>query len=174
MLRLKRLSKPIGLKEIMKQVEYKIHSDKYGEIVTLLDEETLNLIKTEKYTLRVKYDKTINNFYVYTGRMKNKKWEVKALHRIITDCPKGLVVDHINRNPLDNRLSNLRICTVKENNNNRKVRNDNKVGYSGISYNSKQNIYIVRITEGSKRKYIGRYNTKEEAINALKVVMSNA
>ena len=51
--------------------------------------------------------------------MKNKKWEVKALHRIITDCPKGLVVDHINRNPLDNRLSNLRICTVKENNNNR-------------------------------------------------------
>ena len=47
----------------MKQVEYKIHSDKYGEIVTLLDEETLNLIKTEKYTLRVKYDKTINNFY---------------------------------------------------------------------------------------------------------------
>ena len=158
----------------MPHYEYKIHSEKYGEIVTLLDYETLKLIETEKYRLRVKYDKTINNFYVYTGRMKNKKWEVKALHRIITDCPKELVVDHINRNPLDNRLSNLRICTVKENNNNRKIRSDNKVGYSGISYNSKQNAYVVRITENSKRRYVGKYNTKEEAIKALKVVMTNA
>ena len=42
------------------------------------------------------------------------------LHRFVTDCPKGLVVDHINHDKKDNRICNLRVCTQKENCQNRK------------------------------------------------------
>lgn len=49
-------------------------------------------------------------------RQRKKQW----MHRIIMNCPRGLLVDHINGNGLDNRKENLRIVTVTVNNNNAK------------------------------------------------------
>lgn len=154
-------------------IKAEINSPKYGKIYTTMDIDNIWVLC--KYKLRVKYDKTIKNFYVYTGHMEDGKWVINALHRVITKCPKGLQVDHIDRNPLNNTKSNLRICNSKINNNNRKVRADNKVGVSGISYNSKTKKYTLRITNNDgSRKYIGSYNTKIEALDAHKEVIANA
>ena len=134
---------------------YEINSKKYGKIDVLLDDEDYDyFIKRKK--LRVKYDKTINGFYVYQGLI--------AVHRIITSCPKGMCVDHINRNPLDNRKCNLRVCTQQENNNNRKIRCTNKTGYPGIHIDKHTGKYITRIIINRHRYYIGKYDTLEEAV----------
>lgn len=44
-----------------------------------------------------------------------KKKKAISMHRQLTNCPEGLVVDHINRNRVDNRLENLEIVTQEEN-----------------------------------------------------------
>lgn len=36
------------------------------------------------------------------------------LHRFLTDCPEGMIVEHLNGKNYDNRYSNLRVCTYKE------------------------------------------------------------
>lgn len=147
--------------------EYVINSQKYGKQVVLLDDEDYDFVITNNIRLRLKYDKTINGFYCYSG--------IQALHRILTDCPKGLVVDHINRNPLDNRRCNLRVCTQQVNNNNRKVRCTNKVGVTGISFVAKYGYYTVRKQlPNGKRKYLGKAKTAEEAIKILKGGDANA
>ena len=52
------------------------------------------------------------------------------------NASKGVQVDHINGDPLDNRKENLRICMHSENCRNRKVRSDSRSGYKGVQIKS--------------------------------------
>ncbi len=47
-------------------------------------------------------------------------------------APHGVEVDHINRNPLDNRKENLRLCTPSQNIGNQKLRASNRSGFKGV------------------------------------------
>ncbi|TXH58878.1 MAG: HNH endonuclease [Desulfurellales bacterium] len=78
------------------------------------------------------------------------------MHRLILGAPDGMVVDHINRNSLDNRRSNLRIATRTEN-----LRNGRSP--SGWRYPKG-----VRLIEGHWIAYVclGRFDTKEQAAAA--------
>lgn len=80
------------------------------------------------------------------------------LHRLIVDFE---IVDHINRNKLDNRKANLRSATHGQNMINSGLRKDNKSGYKGVYLNNKS--YEVQITSNGKRVYIGVYKTAVEA-----------
>jgi len=53
-------------------------------------------------------------------------------HAIMGKPQKGKVVDHINHNGLDNRKDNLRLVTVAQNSQNKRVRKDSKSGYKGV------------------------------------------
>ena len=79
---------------------------------------------------------------------------------------KGEVIDHINGNPLDNRLSNLRAVSVSDNGRNRALSNNNKSGFNGVFFLQSSNKWRASIwTEGTFR-HLGSFNTKEEAIAA--------
>jgi hypothetical protein len=74
-----------------------------------------------------------------------------ALARVITNAQKGQVVDHINRNPLDNRRSNLRIATYRQNMLNRILKNS--TGFIGVSINSQRSQYCGAYYTSSKRRH---------------------
>ena len=59
-------------------------------------------------------------------------------------------IDHINRNKLDNRLCNLRICTKQENNYNRSKSKNSQYAYKGIKL-QKNGLYTAYVTKDGKK-----------------------
>lgn len=89
----------------------------------------------------------------------------KTLHKnLLGKQQKGYVIDHINRNKLDNRYENLRVITQKENSYNRtkNVTSNNK--YKGVV--KRGNKYVASISKDGKRHEIGGFETEEDAANA--------
>ena len=146
---------------------------KKRENKVIYDNDTVKLItvKGEEILIdRIDYDK-IKEYYWsinsqgYAISVINGKH--KRIHLMILDKPNGFVVDHINGNNLDNRRSNLRICTYKENARNVRVSKNSKTGYLGISL-TKFGRYRARITVDGKEVRLGNYENLEDAIKARK------
>lgn len=135
---------------------YGFQHNKHGEIIgqTLIDIQDIE--KAQRY----KWHMTSNGYVAH----KSTKIFL-LLHRYLTDCPKGMVIDHINRNPLDNRRSNLRICTQKQNARNVGIRSDNTSGYKGVRYHPQWG-WQAYIANKGKQIHVGWYKTKEEAVKA--------
>ncbi len=99
---------------------------------------------------------------IYLGKIGDKyRGTTIKMHRLLTSCPVDKQVDHKNGNGLDNRKSNLRICTATQNSYNRKVHKNNKSGYKGVG--TQKNDYYVEIGFKGKRIYLGRYKDPVEA-----------
>ncbi|WP_409242962.1 HNH endonuclease, partial [Enterobacter hormaechei] len=74
-----------------------------------------------------------------------------------------LDIDHINGNPSDNRLENLRLVTHQQNMCNRKKRNDNSSGYPGVCFHKTNNKWHASIRVKGKRIHLGYFKTAKEA-----------
>ena len=96
------------------------------------------------------------------GGRKNKKRIL--MHRLLNKTPKGLSTDHVNRNKLDNRKSNLRTVTQSQNILNAKLSKNNKSGYNGVTWY--KNRWVARIKINYKSIYLGRYKSLKEAVLA--------
>lgn len=83
------------------------------------------------------------------------------LHHFILNTTE--LVDHIDRNPLNNKKCNLRLATKSQNAMNSKIRIDNKTGIKGVSYNKEKRKYEGYITINQKRIKLGYFKELKEA-----------
>jgi AP2 domain/HNH endonuclease len=88
-----------------------------------------------------------------------------SMHRLIMNAPKGMLVDHINGNGLDNRRCNLRLCTPTQNMCNRR-KYGGKSQYKGVFRNKKSGRYYAKISFKRETIYLGTYDEEIEAARA--------
>ncbi len=75
-------------------------------------------------------------------------------------------IDHINGNPSDNRLSNLRAATHTQNQRNQKLRKDNTSGHKGVYWCAALKKWAAYINHGGKMRIIGYFREIEAAAQA--------
>lgn len=121
-----------------------------------------------QFVLEFKYWTQRNDGYVVRGRRLNGKYKLFYLHREVFRrqgefIPEDMVVDHINRDKLDNRRENLRLVTKQQSAYNRGRRRKLVTSiYKGVS-GSNQEGWKVHITVESRSLYLGTYSTERIA-----------
>ena len=94
----------------------------------LVDLEDYPFLSSLKWSIR----KTPQNDF--RVRCTSAGYDSQELHQILLPAEDGLLCDHINRNPLDNRRNNLRIVSRSVNATNARARTESKSGVRGVYY----------------------------------------
>ena len=105
-----------------------------------------------------------NNGYLLVNLCEDGKTKSMRVHRLlgiafIPNPENKPFIDHIDNNRQNNNIENLRWATVSEN-------TRNKAAYGAVPFrgvNKNGNRFIARVTIYGKKKYLGYYDTAEEA-----------
>ena len=134
---------------------------------TLLDRE--DYVRLREYTWFVKDNGTGGKLYVVRKYGPRKKRRIEYMARNIIDAPKGLYVDHINGDTLDNRKRNLRLCTTQQNaGNSIKPRHGRVSKYKGVqrmppAKKATSKKWFAQIHIDGKCFYLGSAHTEKGA-----------
>jgi hypothetical protein len=141
-----------------------------------------------KYTDAIKYDFT--NGTISRKRKSDNQWEEigvpkktghlsccingkkSAIHRVLfekyhcIELTREQYIDHIDRNPRNNTIKNLRLVSNSQNLQNRSYNKNSISGYKNIHFNKQRQKYVVQILVKGKHVYQKHFKTLEEAIVA--------
>jgi hypothetical protein len=130
------------------------------------------ILDQEDYYRLSKYKWYVNGngikFYVFRNVIVGPgKTRMKSMHREIMGSPKGLLVDHRNGDPFDNRRENLRKATHSQNSCNTQRKKEGKSSkYRGVSWDKKRKYWNVQVASEGKMVYFGRFKDEVEAARA--------
>lgn len=161
-----------------------IESKTHGKHKILFDECDKEFVESHTWNIK----KCKNTFYAKTniphpdggwytwtnpktGKIRRRRRMTSLrLHRLIMNPPKGMMIDHINGDGLDNRRENLRVCTNAENQRNARLSSRNKSGYKGVSWNKRDKKWRSQIQHERKVRHIGYFDCPKEAARAWDAV----
>jgi hypothetical protein len=140
-------------------------TDKHPELTVLVDDDIAELIAGAAWA-----GQNLTAYWCPGRHHQDGHYAVvvgtRPLARLIMGNPRGLDVDHKNRDTLDNRRENLRVCTRQQNLRNR--RGWSSTGYKGVRYRKARTgkgreCYEAWIGVDGRHVYLGRGRTPEEA-----------
>lgn len=131
---------------------------KYGKKIALIDTEDIHKLNKVE-TIHVAKTQKNKDYFAVICRINKKSITLSRL--LMNPTNTGEIVDHKNRNPLDNRSFNLRIVTHDENMRNRDAQHNSKSGIGGIGWEKEK--WRVRFWYKKKRYHLGYFETLEEA-----------
>lgn len=119
--------------------------------VAIVDEDDYEkLMKWKWFAL-----KDTNTFYAARYIVKG----MIQMHREILGLKKyeKVIIDHINRDGLDNRKNNLRIATVSLNSYNKRMMTNNISGFRGVCWSKPHNRWVARVGINGKSVFCGQF-----------------
>jgi len=156
----------------------KCGSESIIRTINRLNKKFKGLVQPEDYKLipltKGKFAKVDNEDF---DRLKNINWQFNGIryavnhnldymHRFIMNTPADMDTDHINHDTLDNRKSNLRICTRSQNLANMALSNNFTSKYKGVSWCNRNKKWVCQISYKSKRIKLGYFTSEIEAAKA--------
>ena len=124
-----------------------ISTPKHPNTFALVDDEDFEHLSQWKWHL---------NTWGYATSTKGDN-KTRWMHRVILNVPKGVEVDHINHDKLDNRRCNIRPCSRAENARNHPLKRNNTSGFKGVYWNKVRKKWHSRIKVDGKYISLGYY-----------------
>ena len=125
--------------------------------LAIVDNEDYDKLATKKWWL------SPGGYAVSKSRYKSA-----LMHRVVMNPSEEDYIDHKNRNKLDNRKNNLRICDQSYNMANSKTPSHNTSGFKGVSFSKTEKKYKAYICRKGVKYNLGTYATVEQAAQAYK------
>ena len=133
--------------------------------VAIVDDEDFE--ELSRYKWHVLLCRKSNSAYANRSeQVAQKKWRKVQMHRQILNAEKGVQVDHINGDGLDNRRSNLRLCTQEQNLANRRPMKGGSSKYKGVCWVTRLGKWVAQCTWDNKVHYLGAFDEEKEVAEA--------
>ena len=111
-----------------------------------------------------KWHQSVSGYAIRNDSIINGIQPKVYMHRLILNVPNGFQGDHINRNKLDNRRKNLRICTKAENRYNKgPIQRKTASIYKGVYWHRPARKWYGHIQHNNKVTHLGMFKTEKEA-----------
>lgn len=121
---------------------------------------------------------SIQKGYAQCILFKNRERKNFKLHQLVAMaflnhvlCGHERVVDHIDNNTLNNKLSNLQVITARENLSRSRKNKTSK--YTGVHWSKEQGKFIANIYINGRQKHLGCFNSDIDAFSAYKKALSD-
>lgn len=141
-------------------------SGEYGKM--LLYDGSECLFDKDDYDILSKHYWSINNSRHVCTKIDGK---TVSLTTYIYNCygiklDNGIIIDHKDRNPLNNTKENFRKCTVSQNGMNKNIQSNNTSGKTGVHFDDRIKRYYAYIKKDGKHYGLGYYQDFVDAVNA--------
>lgn len=130
----------------------------------LIDKSSVDRISKHRWAAH-----KIGNTWYAARKDRNANGKMVFMHREVMECPNGMVVDHVNRDGLDNRLSNLRVCSHSQNIQNKKIQKNNSSGWIGVNWSRVSQKWQAGVALNGKNTHVGLFLCPIEAAIARDV-----
>ena len=114
-----------------------------------------------KEYIQIRINKKLYRLHRLIYKYHNEDWDITN--------SKNNEIDHIDINPLNNKIENLRVLTRSQNCRNKKKKENCSSKYIGVNWNKKANKWQVLISINNKLKHIGYFDNEEEAGKAYQI-----
>jgi hypothetical protein len=132
-----------------------------------LSKDRFAIIDPEDFQKLARYDWYLNQRKGMCYAVTINSGIILNMHRVVTNTPKGKIVDHRNHDGLDNRKANLRIAEYWQNCCNKRInRKDKTSKYKGVGFNKRLKRWQANIHYKRNRIYLGLFENEVDAAMA--------